>query len=156
MYASLLFIHSWTRWAVLLAGLCLLGLCLRGWVRGRLWGGYENGLWWAFGQLLGYQLLFGIAVYLVGSPYLRVLIAEPAVAMQNFNVFFFALLHPLGMFLNGCLFFAAENIFLRRRGTPQTRHRIALLILLLVFTGIAVLVPWPWLTHGRPWIRATF
>jgi hypothetical protein len=64
MYEPLLLIHSWTRWIVLIGLVFLFIRSLQGWVKQTEWTDGHTTFVWAVDQVLGYQVLFGILIWL--------------------------------------------------------------------------------------------
>jgi hypothetical protein len=152
MYEPLLFIHSWGRYAVLVASLLLTFHCLKSWASGVPWGGRENGMTWAYSQVLGFQALFGLALFLGGSPFARLLIRDPGQALHQPITFFFAIRHPLSMLASVAVYFVGKKIALNRK-PPANRQRDFGMVMLLSTAILFSAVPWAWLPYGRAWVR---
>ena len=69
MYTFLLYTHSWLRWAVLIAGFVLIALSLTSWMSNRPYAKKDNILSASYTGLLHLQLLIGLLLYIVYSPY---------------------------------------------------------------------------------------
>lgn len=152
MYSSLLFIHSWARWIVLLGGLALMSKMYLGWAKKSKWGGYENGLIWAFSQLLGYQVLFGLGLYLGGSPYTKYLISHTHEALGSSLFSFWSIRHPLTMVL-ALITFQAGKHFSQKYANHQDRHRCFAITMSVTMLIVLTAIPWPTLTYGRSLFR---
>lgn len=152
MYSSLLFIHSWTRWVVVLGGIGLTSQMFLRWHQRRQWGGADNGLVWAFSQVFGYQVLFGLSLYIGGSPYTKVLISKPGLTLKTPVFFFWGLRHPATMLLALAIFQIGKRIS-QKHVQIEGRHRAFAVTLLLTMLAILSAIPWPKLEYGRSFFR---
>ena len=87
MYGIVLIIHSWLRWAVLAAGLAAVA---RGGAQGS-----STGRW--FTILLDVQMLIGLLLYFVLSPFTTAALGDFGAAMKTPQLRFFAVEHVFGM-----------------------------------------------------------
>jgi len=154
MYSSLLLVHSWIRWVVLLSALALTFLFVRGWLTRRTWGGSENAQLWIFSQTLLYQGLFGLLLYVGGSPFTKLLISAPSTALSNPVPLFWSVRHPLTMLSSIAVFFVGRYLTLKK-AHPQNKFRSAALTLATTMLIILTAVPWSGLLYGRSWFRWT-
>ena len=149
MYAGALIVHSWLRWAVIIAGIVAF-LKARG-AAGRSWTPADDrpGLW--FTILLDVQFLLGLALYLFISPNTTAAMHDFGAAMHQAPIRFWLVEHPTAMIAALVL---AHIGRVRVRGASLDRKaRTAAL-----FYGVAVLIvliaqPWPGLPYGRPLFR---
>src|SRR4029079_19179703 len=89
MYTAVLVLHSWLRWAVIVAALLVF-------IRGsRL----VNSTTRVFTILLDVQLLLGLLLYVALSPFTRVAFQDMAAAMRDPGLRFWAVEHLTGMLL---------------------------------------------------------
>ena len=151
MYQVVLIIHSWLRWGALLFG----GAATLNAIRHRddtavvprslRWG------WWLM-LALDLQVLFGLLLYLGLSPFTREALSNPAMALRDPNLRFWAITHMALMCFavvavrTGRVLENGEKGSFARRNGP------------FICFGIAVLamvagVPWPGLAVGRPLLR---
>jgi hypothetical protein len=147
MHAALLLTHSWLRWVILAGGVyVVLHLC-RICVSRRAWQGRDNYLVWAFGRAFLYQVLFGVLLYMMlGEPSARDLDRRLGQPVPWPLVHGVVMLAALGVFHGG------KALVYRR--VPLS-HRASAFLALMVGTlaMIAVSIPWPFLTFGRPLFR---
>ncbi len=145
MYSTVLVLHSWVRWLVIILGAWALADAVRGRAAGRA------GLLFTIG--LDVQLLLGVLLYVALSPITQAALANLAGAMQNATSRFWAVEHPALMIL-AVVFGHVGRIVGRQGGggsgsaKPSTWLWYALALL-----AILAAVPWPFLSHGRPLFR---
>ncbi len=141
MYPTVLIVHSWVRWLVILFGLWTLAEAARGRAAGR------GGLLFTIG--LDVQLLLGIGLYVALSPSTHAALTNMATAMHDSTARFWAVEHPALMIL--AVVFGHAGRIAARRAAAASRGPLA-------WYGLAVLAilaatPWPFLSHGRPLFR---
>lgn len=141
MYGLVLLIHSWLRWAVLAAGLAAV-------VRG---GAREGtaGKW--FTILLDVQVLLGLLLYFVLSPFTKIALNDFGAAMGNSQLRYFAVEHVFGILIATALAHIGRA---RVRKAPQERRaRVAMIFYGLALLAILISIPWPGMPAGRPLFR---
>lgn len=151
MYEPFLLLHSWTRWAVLLALIYLLARSALLWRLQKPWTSKDSELLWVFDQIFGYQVLFGFALWLAGSPLVKAAFKEAGLIFDNSLVFFWALRHPLTMLVAFGVFHMGKAR--AKRSSPEKAARLYFLTLLGVTLLILSAIPWPGLFYGRPLFR---
>ncbi len=141
MYALILLVHSWLRWAVLAAG---LAAALGGRSRSD-----TAGKW--FTILLDVQILLGLLLYFVLSPFTTEALADFGAAMGNSQLRFFAVEHVFGMLIGTALAHVGRKKI--ARAPIERRGRLALIFYGLALLAIAASIPWPGMPAGRPIFR---
>lgn len=147
-YPFLKDIHSLLRWLVILSAL---------WALFRVWGGLIGGSTWSkkdriaglvFTSVLNVQFIIGIILYGI-SPITRSAMMNFGAAMKDSTLRFFAVEHPLMMFLAVCIAQAGFSISKR---APEDRKKFlkATIMYTIAFVLILASIPWPFLKHGRP------
>lgn len=141
MYALILIVHSWLRWAVLAAGLAAA------------FGGRRQsdtaGKW--FTILLDVQIVLGLLLYFVLSPFTTAALSDFGEAMRNPQLRFFAVEHVFGMVIGTVLAHIGRR---KVRNAPiERRGRLALIFYGLALLAIAISIPWPGMPAGRPLFR---
>ena len=143
MYSATLLVHSWLRWAVILAGAAAVLSSGSGRPSAKP-AGSTAALW--FTILLDVQFLIGLALYLFISPNTTAALHDFGAAMRTAPTRFFLVEHPFGMIAALALAHVGR-VRAERRGRRATLfYAVALVILLLS-------VPWPGLPYGRPLFR---
>ena len=150
MYSIILLLHSWLRWAVLLAGFVVVARALaRG---GRPWTPTDEraGSWFVI--TLDLQLLLGALLYFALSPITRQAFDDFGAAMRTSGIRFWAVEHVFGMVVG---LFLAHMGAVRIRKAPHDarRHRRAVLYFTLALIAILAAIPWPGMPNWRPLFR---
>ena len=149
MYGVVLNLHSWLRWAVIIAGLWTL---LRAWLPGpRAWTPADDRAVRLFIISLDIQFLLGLLLYFALSPFTRQAMADFGAAMKVAGLRFFAVEHVVGMLV--AITLAHIGAVRIRKSSPERRHRIAAIYFLLALLAILASIPWPGLPAGRPLFR---
>ncbi len=147
MYELLLFIHSWTRWIVLIAIIYFFLRSLRGWRTGAPWTAQDHYFIWAFNQIFGYQVLFGLTLWIGLSPMTKAGIKNPNLILQDGAISFWVLRHALTMILAFGLFHAGRAK--SKKVSTIQRFKVYALTFGMMLAMIASAIPWPWLSYGR-------
>ena len=154
METLVLGLHSLTRWLLLAAVGWVLVRGVAGWRSGaevtdRDRRGVSVLVW-----LANLQLLLGLVLYVGISPWLPALRVDAKAAMGNEIVRFYAVEHPLTMFVALGIVHVAAARFRRAEAAIVAWRR------LVIGVGIAtvlvlVAIPWPFWWFGRPLIPFT-
>ena len=142
MYGLVLLVHSWLRWAVLAAG---LAAAFRGGARES-----SAGKW--FTILLDVQIVLGLLLYFVLSPFTKSALGDFGAAMRNSQLRFFAVEHVFGMVIGVALAHIGRAKI--RKASADRRPRLALIFYGLALLAILASIPWPGMPAGRPLFRA--
>jgi len=149
MYSTVLFLHSWVRWLALVAGVgatfATLGAGGAALSRAERWGRI-------FMIALDVQMLLGLLLYGLLSPYTAAALKDFGAAMREPVLRFWAVEH-LTMML-AAVIVAHVGKVLARKATDPAKKRMRLLLcfgvaLLLVLLGM----PWPGRATARPLFR---
>jgi hypothetical protein len=149
MYPNILLLHSWLRWLALVAGggatFFALGTAGGALARAERWGRI-------FIIALDAQMLLGLLLYGLYSPYTAAAMKDFGAAMREPVLRFWAVEHLTLMV--SAVVIAHVGKVLARKATDPAKKRMRL----LVCFGIAVLLillgmPWPGMAVGRPLIR---
>ena len=148
MYSLVLVLHSWLRWIALVAGVGATFAALTdrgGPARADLWG-------LVLMMMLGVQLLLGLLVYLVLSPFTQEAMRQLGAAMQNPALRFYAVEHA-SMMLTAVVLVHVGRVLARKAATPDAKR----MRLIMSFGGATLLMllamPWPGMVSGRPLFR---
>jgi hypothetical protein len=154
LYTLTLALHNINRWLVLVCGLWTLWQLTVSWLRHRAWQARHTTLVRIFAWIVSLQFLLGLALYLFPGAFTQSVIANIpwAQIMKNRVLRFFALEHPLQMFI--AIGFAHLALTTARRLKYERRRfawttTLMLMAMLLILTAI----PWPGLYYARPWMR---
>jgi hypothetical protein len=151
MYQTLLLIHSYTRWLVLVFGLIAVFRAYTGWTGRRPYTGADNGMGASFVGSIHLQLLIGFALYFGISPWgLKGL--QTAGAMQDPTKRFFGLEHVLVMVIAAVL--AQVGRSLSKRATDATlKHKKAFTYFGIALLLVLLMIPWGIWNPARPLFR---
>jgi hypothetical protein len=150
VYAIVLFVHSYLRWAVLAAALVVLARTFSGSRAARSWERADERWHAALVGLVDLQFLLGVTLYAFLSPITAAFFASPG-RMKDSVLRFFGVEHITVMVLALALFHVGRS---RSKKAPaERRHQVVwrwtLGALILTLAGI----PWPFFPAGRPVLR---
>jgi hypothetical protein len=151
MYTLVLDLHSWLRWLALVAGIAATVAAMSAPDSGRphhradTWG-------MVFMMLLDVQLLLGLVLYLVLSPFTREALNDFGAAMKNAGLRFFAVEH-VTLMLGAVLVAHLGRVLARKARTPEAKRGRLLLSFGLATLLMIIGIPWPGLAAGRPLFR---
>jgi len=150
MYTTALFIHSWLRWVVIILGLIAAARAAA--ARGRPWtrGDHRAGL--LFGIAFDIQLLLGLILYFLLSPFTHEALRDFGAAMKNSGLRFWAVEHPFGMLVALALVHIG-NARIRKTHDDRRKHRLAAIFFTLAIIIMFLTIPWPGMPNGRPFLR---
>jgi hypothetical protein len=152
VYTALVTVHSWVRWAVILAGLVAFIQAVRGRVGDRPWNASDEACGRWFLQLLEVQVVLGVAIYLAVSPFTLDGLRDLAGTMGNAPLRFIVVEHPFGM-LAAITLASVGRGRVRKANTPERKHGLAAIFIGLALAIILVSVPWPFMPGGRALFR---
>jgi hypothetical protein len=149
MYLTALLLHSWVRWLALVAGgtatFSAFGTGSAAVSRAQRWG-------LIFMIALDVQMLVGLLLYGMLSPYTAVAMQDFGAAMRDPILRFWAVEHFTMMFLAVILVHVGR--VLARKTADPAKKRVRLLICFgLAFLLILLGMPWPGMATGRPLFR---
>ena len=149
MYSTVLLLHSWLRWLALIAG---VGATFAAVGKGdrRVQGAERWGL--IFMISLDVQMLLGLVLYGVLSPYTAAAMRDFGAAMRDPVLRFWAVEHLTMMFAAVILVHVGRVLARKTADVNAKRKRF------LICFGLAVLLmllgmPWPGMANGRPLFR---
>jgi hypothetical protein len=152
MYSLLLTFHSYFRWVVLIAGVLAAGYAWIGLMRRSAWLPHGRKLGLAYLASADLQLVVGLLLYAVFSPFARLAFANFGAAMKDANLRFFAVEHALTQLLAVVLLHVG-NLRVKRAPNDALRYRRFALYATLALVLMLVGTPWPMLDVGRPLFR---
>jgi hypothetical protein len=150
MYSTVLALHSWLRWVAIVAVIGATLAALRGRTRGIDSGADRWGL--IAMVALDVQMLVGLILYFVLSPFTARAFDDFAVAMRTPQLRFWAVEHVTVM-LAAVVIAHVGRVLARKAQTPEGKRKR-----LLICFGLATLLlllgtPWPGMSNGRPLFR---
>jgi len=152
MYTLLLTVHSYWRWVVLVAGLLATANAWVGLIRGSAWQPIGRRLGIAYLASADLQLIMGLTLYAVFSPYPRIAFGNFGAAMRDANVRFWTVEHAITQ-LVAIVILHIGNVRVKRAPSDALRHRRFALYATIALVLMLLAIPWPMLDVGRPLFR---
>jgi hypothetical protein len=152
LYTLVLTLHNLVRWLVIVFAVLALARAYRGWLRGLNWQKSDDRAGMLYTSFLDTQLLLGLILYFLFSPYPAQLFANFATGMQNPIVAFFGLEHVIPMVIAIAVAHMGRA-FSRKAADAPAKHRTAAVWFSISVVLILVAIPWPFLAYGRPVFR---
>ncbi|MGE3842451.1 MAG: hypothetical protein AB7I50_12770 [Vicinamibacterales bacterium] len=152
MYVAFVFLHSWLRWVVLIAGLWAVIRGFMGTAGRRPWTAADDTAGRLFSITMDVQLLVGLLLYGLFSPITTQALMNMAEAMRNSTLRFWAVEHLTLMFVAVVLVHVGRARS-RKAPTDGARHQSAALFYALALLAVLLAIPWPFMSVGRPLFR---
>ena len=153
MYTTVLALHSWLRWAVVIAALIAAIRAVSGVVGRRRWTRADDRAGFWFVNLIDLQMLLGLIMYFFLSPITKAAMQDFGKAMSNSGLRFWAVEHVFGMIVAIAIAHAGRARMKKARD-DVSRHRVAAICFVLALLAIVVSSPWPGTPNGRPLFRS--
>lgn len=152
IYQISLFLHSWNRWLILVAGILVIATAIKG-LTGKLeYSPFQRRWALIFMSSLHLQLLVGLLMYFVLSPVTMQALNDFGTAMKDSVLRFWAVEHA---FVNILAIVVAQvgSIAVKRSNLSAVKHKKT-----LIWTGIALIlilamIPMGMMGVERPWFR---
>lgn len=151
-YSLTLTLHNISRWLVVGFGVWAIVRAFGGWFGKRDWVKLDDRAGLAFTSIIDLQLIFGLVLYFLFSPYSRIAFQNFGAAMTDRVTRFFALEHFLMM---GIAMIVAHvgRALAKKAGSDLAKHKRAAIWSTVTLVIILASVPWPFMNLGRPWFR---
>ncbi|SFO48606.1 hypothetical protein SAMN05428949_5356 [Chitinophaga sp. YR627] len=152
MYFSLLLLHSFFRWMVVISLLFAIGRSFRAWVNKLPFTSTDNTIRHLTATIAHIQLAIGYVLYF-NSPLVTYFRSHYREAIAQADYRFFGLLHVLLM-TTGVIVITIGSSVAKRMETDQGKFRTMALLFLAGLLIIFIAIPWPFspLAH-RPYLR---
>jgi hypothetical protein len=149
MYTAILVAHSWLRWVALLAGVLTLAALFKPDAASAARAERTS---LVLLIVLDIQMLLGLLLYFVLSPFTTEALKDMGAAMQNPALRFFAVEHIATMFVAVIMVHVGRVLGRTARSAEAKRTR---LLVCVGFSVVAMLagIPWPGMAGGRPLFR---
>jgi heme A synthase len=148
MYTLALIVHSWLRWVALVAGVGATFSALVDSSDGRRADRWSL----ALVTTVDLQLLVGLLLYFVLSPFTAAAMRDFGAAMKNPGLRFFAVEH-VTMMLAAVILVHVGRVLARKAPTPAARRTRQFVCFGLATVLMIVAIPWPGMANGRPLLR---
>ena len=152
LYSLFLTLHNLIRWLVIGFAVLALARAYRGWTKKLDWQPGDNRAGLIFTSALDLQVLLGLVLYFLFSPFTARIFANFAGAMKDTNTSFFGVEHLFGMLVAMGLAHAGRAIARKAKGGGNQHKAIAIWFTISVLV-ILLSIPWPFLAYGRPLLR---
>jgi heme A synthase len=149
LYTIALLVHSWLRWFALVAGVVatLAAIVDRS-------GGSRAAERWGLALMisLDLQMLIGLLLYLVLSPFTAQALRDFGAAMKSPGLRFFAVEHITIMFA-AVILAHLGRVLARKASNPRAKRTRLIVCFGLATVLMIVGIPWPGMASGRPLFR---
>lgn len=149
MYTTLLVVHSYFRWVVILLAVLALARAFGGWRTRRPWTPADDQAGRLFTIALDVQVTLGLLLYVAFSPITRAAFQDMGAAMRDSVLRFYSVEHIVGMLVAVALVHVGRAKSQRASQSP-VRHRAALVYFGLGVLVVLISIPWPFVPAGRP------
>ena len=151
MYQSLLLLHSWSRWFVVIFGLIAVYRAYVGYSGRRPFVSADNGMSAAFSGFMWLQVIIGLGLYFGLSPY-GLNAMKQAGAMKDPTTRFFGMEHVVVMIL-AAIVAQVGRIVVKKAGNATLKHRKALTYFGAALFLVLLMIPWGIWNPARPLFR---
>lgn len=152
MYSTLIFLHSLTRWLVVISLMYAIYRAYTGLRFRKPFSKTDNAVRHWTATIVHIQLIIGILVY-VQSPAVKYFWKHPAEALRSWDVTFYSLVHAMIMLL-AIVIVTVGSAKAKRMETDSAKFKTMLLWFLFAFLLIFIVIPWPFSPFSnRPYFR---
>lgn len=151
-YSLTLTVHNLSRWLVVGFGVWAVVRAFGGWRGKREWTKLDERAGLAFMSIIDLQLLLGLVLYFLFSPYSKIAFQNFSAAMGERTVRYFAVEH-LVMMVAALLLVHIGRVLVKKAQNAVARHKRAAIWFTVTLLIIIAAIPWPFLGLGRPWFR---
>lgn len=150
MYTTILSIHSFFRWLVLLSLIYAIFRTFRGYRYQLSFSAHDNHTRHWTATIAHIQLMLGIVLYGV-SPLSSLFMKQPLNALKTSQTAFFGLLHPTLMLL-AIIILTVGSAKAKRKQSDQDKFRTMLIYFSIALIIILISIPWPF----SPWVARPY
>lgn len=150
MYSFVLLLHSWFRWAAIVVGIFATIAAVSDKSGGAGSRAERAGLMLV--MVVDIQLLLGLLLYLVLSPFTATALRDFGAAMRTPALRFWAVEHAATM-LVAVIAVHVGRVLARTARTPEARRTRQVVSFGLATVLMIVATPWPGMANGRPLFR---
>ena len=151
MYTLVLDFHSWLRWVALVAGVAATITARAD--RSEAGSRSRADMWGlVFMMALDVQMLLGLLLYLVLSPFTAEALRDFGAAMRNPGLRFVAVDH-VTLMMAAVVLAHVGRVLARNAKSADTKRTRLFLCFGLATLAMVVAIPWPGLANGRPLFR---
>ncbi|MBE9583493.1 hypothetical protein IM792_03450 [Mucilaginibacter sp. JRF] len=153
MYATLLALHSLTRWLILISLLFAIFRGYRGWLGNKPYSKFDNSVRHITATIAHVQLLIGLWLYFI-SPIVSYFLQHFKEAMHIRDLRFFGMEH-ITMMLTGIVLIAIGSSKAKRKLTDKDKFKTQAIWFTIGLLVILSSIPWAFSPLiSRPWFRS--
>ncbi len=149
-YSVFLFLHSITRWLILIAGVLAVGKALWGWLGKKEWNKIDDRLSLIFTIGMDVQVVFGLVLYLFLSPLTLAAFKDFGAAMRNTELRFWGIDHISIMIIVLVLAHIGRALS-KKASDAAVKHKRAAIFFTIAMLVLIASIPW-----ARPLVRLPF
>lgn len=152
IYSITLFLHSWNRWLILVAGIIIIAAAIKGLSSKSEYSSFQRKWSLVFISSLHLQLLIGLLMYFFVSPLTLLALSDFGAAMKDSVLRFWAVEHA---FVNIIAIAIAQtgSILVKRRTDSSGKNKRTLIWTGIAFVLILAMIPMGMMGIERPWFR---
>ena len=152
LYNITLYLHSWNRWIILIAGLLTIIFAVSGMVNKKDYTKRDRVTSLLFISSLHLQLLIGLLLYFVLSPITLQALSDFGGAMKDGAIRYWAVEHSL---VNLIAIFIAQtgSIHIKRKQSSRAKFKSTLVWNIIALVLILAMIPMGMMGVERPWFR---
>ncbi|QCX37367.1 hypothetical protein FF125_02545 [Aureibaculum algae] len=152
MYQTLIFLHSFVRWLVLISLVYSIYRATRGYFQNFKFSKLDNLVRHWTATIAHTQLLIGIILY-TQSPIIKYFWANFDKSLKNIDTTFFSLVHIILM-LFAIIILTVGSALTKRKLTDKEKFKTMLIWFSIALLIIFIAIPWPFSPiASRPYIR---
>ncbi|HLN53021.1 MAG TPA: hypothetical protein VK212_04890 [Lentimicrobium sp.] len=151
-YSLFLFLHSWNRWLILLSGLLLIILLISYLLSNKAYNSVIKANVITYLSSLHLQLIIGLILYFVLSPFTQLALNDFGAAMKNPDLRYWAVEHS---FLTLIGIVLAQTGYSKSKKKPDDKSKLKSMLIWnsIAFFIILLAVPIGLMGVERPWFR---
>jgi len=152
VYSITLFLHSWNRWLILVAGIIVITSAIKGMTSKSDYSPFQRKWGLIFLSSLHLQLLIGLIMYFFLSPFTMQALGNMGVAMKDSVLRFWAVEHA---FVNLIAIGLAQtgSILVKRSAGSAGKNRKTLIWTSIALFLIIMMIPMGMMGVERTWFR---
>jgi len=153
VYSVSLFLHSWNRWLILIAGAIVIVSAIKGLSSKSEYSSFQRKWSLIFLSSLHLQLLIGILMYFFISPITALALSDFGAAMKDSVLRFWAVEHTLVNIIAIALA-QTGSILVKRISNSAGKHKRTLIWSGIALILILAMIPMGMMGVDRPWFRS--
>jgi hypothetical protein len=152
IYSITLFLHSWNRWLILIAGIIVIASAIKGINKKSDYTDFQRKWSFIFLGSLHLQLLVGLAMYFFLSPLTMQALGDFGAAMKDSVLRFWAVEHAFVNIVAVALV-QTGSILVKRKKSQKGKHVSTIIWMGIAIVLILAMIPMGMMGVERPWFR---